>query len=118
MRFFIDIYQNWVYVIESFCVVVVTINCTLAVLYFHPRGIFMVIVTFPLLLHFVKASVNVHDESRDTLESWKRLEHKRKYFAKYRRSCRPLRIRFGRFFYADKIFLLTLLSIVLIQTAW
>ena len=76
----------------------------------------MTIVTFHLLLHFVRARGNVYEESRETLESWKRLEYKSKYFAKYRRFCRPLRIKFGRFFYAERILLLTVLSIVLVQS--
>ena len=105
------------YVLESFVVVVVTINATIAILYFHPRGIITATVTFPLLLYSVKASGNVYEESQKSLKCWRKMDHKSKCFAKYSRSCRPLRIRFGRFFYADKTLLLTVVSTILAETA-
>ena len=98
-------------------VVAVTINATIATLYLHPRGIITAVVSFHLLLHFLKASGNVYEESRKSLECWRKMDHKSKWFAKYSRSCRPLRIRFGRFFYADKTLLLTVVSTILTETA-
>ena len=117
VNFFNEIYQNWLYGLESFAVVAVTINATIAILYFHPRGIIAATVSFHLLLHCVKASGSVYEESRKSLECWRKMDHKSKCFAKYSRSCRPLRIRFGRFFYSDKTLLLTVISTILTQTA-
>ena len=82
-----------------------------------PRGIITAIVRFRLLLHSVKASGSVYEESQKSLEFWRKMDHKSKWFAKYGRSCRPLRIRFGRFFYADKTLLLTVVFTVLTETA-
>ena len=110
-------YQKWLVVLENFVMAAVTLNLTTAILYFHPRGIVTAIVSFPLLLHLIKKSGAVYEESEKCLKSWRKIGYNCKWFVKYRRACRPLRIRFGDFFYADRGLMLTVLSTILGETA-
>ena len=114
---FNDIYEKWMSMAETLVAVTVTMNMTIAVVYLHPRGIITAVVAFPLLLYFIKSSGVVFEESWEGLQCWRRVEHKSKWFVRYLRSCRPLRIRFGSFFYADWGLLLTVVSTILTETA-
>ena len=111
-------YAEWMARMESFIMVVVTMNATIGILFFNPRGIFTAVVAFPLLLHFIRASGTVYEESEESLKCWRSVDyHNHKLFAKFRRSCRPLRIKFGSFFHADRSLALTVVTTVFSQTA-
>ena len=113
---FNEIYQTWVSWIETFVVVLTVLSSAVAVLYFHPRGIVTAMISFPLLMYFIRTSGAVYDESEECLKYWKKAECKGTWFAKYRRSCRPLRIRFGNYFYADRGLTLTVLTTIVRET--
>ena len=114
---FNDMYAEWIAALKAFILASVIMDATIAILYFLPSGIVTVMVSFPLLLHLIRASGTVYEESEESLKCWKRMEYKHKWFAKFRRSCRPLRIKFGSFFYADKGLGLTAVATIVSHTA-
>ena len=109
-------FQIWAVISESTWIFTAIVNASLAIVKLSPRSTAMVIAVSTILLYLFKRMGNVYTESRELLSEflptcstpW------------FRRTCkayRPLRVNVGTFYYADRTLVLTILTIILTNTA-
>ena len=100
---------------ELLMIVAVVVNTTFALLHGSQRSLVMASTLFVICAY--KTYGTMFEESRATLESWKREGRRSPWLRRYCRAYRPPRVNIGSFFYADKSLTLTILSIMLDYTA-
>ena len=97
---------------EFMLTLAIVVNITFAVLHASPRSLVMASTLFIIVIYAYKTYGTLYEESRTTLESWKRGGRSSAWFRRFCRAYRPPRVVIGSFFYADKSLTLTILSIV------
>ncbi|CAG7659417.1 unnamed protein product [Allacma fusca] len=96
-------------------VVGVIINAFLAIIFFKSRSYVIATIGCIVILMLFKNLGQLFEESRETFLSWKKITQPE--FRKFHRSCRPLRVSVGSFYFADKSLMLTLLTIIVTHSA-
>ena len=108
----------YILTLEVLGIVTVVVNATFTVTHHSPRAAAISTTLLILTLHSYKNFGNVYEESSKSLRRWSSsMVPAKSAFSKFCRAYRPLRVRIGRFYYADRSLMLTILSIILVNTA-
>ena len=91
------------------------IHIVLAVVFQSVRFGILGLLSGSLLLTLFSNFAELHSLSEESIRSWKIGMGKTTstWFAKFQRSCQPLRINIGNFCYADRTLILTIISIII-----
>ena len=118
-----QIYGLWPLGFQITFVFGIILNNFLAVVYYNVRSFILAILGMFLLINFFRRFADVHCTSEEAISSWRELESSNpnqmwvKWFKKFRASCRPIRINIGEFFYVDKTLVLTIIYIIINNSA-
>ena len=109
-------FYNFNFVAEFIALSSSVVNLFLAVIYGSPKGVVVGILSCVLIQIMYGNLARIHEVSGDVLLSWKQ-HNTPKWFRKFERSCRPLHVLVGRYYFADRELVLTIFSIVTNYTA-
>ena len=113
-----SIYRHWMSIMELANVVVVILNVYQAVIVRSYRALVLAFTVGTGFCWTLKQLAGVYEASRDVLFSaQRRTQDIQKWGRKFLRSCRPINIPVGSFFYVDRPLILTVLSIVINSSA-
>ena len=91
-------------------------NLFLAVIFGSAKGAIVGILSVALIRIMFGNLARINEASTEVLVSWRQFDGPR-WFRKFEKSCRPLTVLIGRYYFADKQLVLTILSIVTVNTA-
>ena len=101
-------------------IVTVIVNMTFAVLFLSIRGLILAAAFCVVILGAYKNYGVLYEESKKSISQWSgytATESQQRWFCRFTKSCMPLRINIGAFYYADRSLMLTMLSTILVSTA-
>lgn len=116
LEYFNSIFSSYTVTIQVAGMFLIVVNSTLALAYSSIRGLVLGSAFFVIVLLQYKNYGTVYEESCTTLETWRTVRSD-PWFRRYCKSCRPLRVNMGRYYFADRTLVLTMLSIILDNTA-
>ena len=115
---FAGIYSHWVSVSELLGIILIILNIYQAVVTGSFRALMMALGIGVAFSGFLKQLAQPYEASREALLSWERELHRVPKWGKaFHRSCRPIAVPVGTFFFVDKGLTLTVLSIVVNNSA-
>ncbi|CAG7635936.1 unnamed protein product [Allacma fusca] len=114
---FCAIFGPWTIGAVGTSTVGIIINTFLAVVYSRPREFVVGSMGSYVVLNFCKVIGQVNEQSVETLSACKHVGFRTKEFRRVHRALRPVRMTVGTFFYADKFFMLTILTTILSNSA-
>ncbi|CAG7708755.1 unnamed protein product [Allacma fusca] len=101
-------YCNWIFGCQVILNLACTLNFFLSVAFLKVRSFLMALVVVVTILTLFKTAADFNDSNSKTISSWNVCTNE-SWFNKFRKSCKPLRIVVGRFYYADCGLILTML---------
>ena len=110
-------YRHWVIIKELLEIIAMIMNIFQAVVFRNYRAIVLVFAVAAVLSWILQQLAGVYKEWKRVLDSWQKMQRIPKWEKMFLRSCRPVGVPVGTFFYVDRGFMLTVLSIVLNNSA-
>ena len=116
---FSQLYSSYLLMIEVWVIYTSVLNLYLAVEWHSIRSLILATGVALGCCWAVREFAEVYETSEGMLNTWRRSEHVHGniWFRKFLRSCKPARIPLGSLFYIDKGFILTVLSIIIDNSA-
>ena len=112
-----SIYRHWIISKELLDIIAMILNIYQAVAIRNYRAIILVFAVAAVLSWILQQLAGVYEEWKMALHSWQTVPQVPKWGRIFLRSCRPIGIPVGSFFYVDRGFMLTVLSIVINNSA-
>ena len=113
-----EIYRHRWLATELLCLNIMIVNVYQAVVFGSYRAMVLVLTVGAGFCFVMALLARVFEASRDMLGSWEREAHNIPRWGRiFLKSCRPVRLPFGGFFYVDRGLALTALSIVIENSA-
>ena len=116
---FASFYGNYMSFTQTSAIYVVVVNTYLAVVGGSVRSLVLAVGMAYGVVQFLEAMAEVCHTSSDLLHEWRRVSRADLplWFPRFHKSCRFLYIPVGRFFYVDRGLVLTVLAIMLDNSA-
>ena len=112
-----SIYRHWVISKELLDIIAMILNVYQAVVIRNYRAIILVFAVAAVLSWILQQLAGVYEEWKMALHSWQKVPQIPKWGRMFLRSCKPVGIPVGSFFYVDRGFMFTVLSIVINNSA-
>ena len=116
MENFNGTFSIWVYLVEVMVIVAAVMNASIAILFQSARSALITAAALTVLLTVFGSLGNVHAGSRNLLVACRNMRDNA-WLTRHSIATRELRVKVGLFFYADRSLVLTILSIILNNTA-
>ena len=116
---FSQLYSTYMLGLEMFAITTVVLNLYMAVEFHSGRPLVMAMGSTVTYWWGMLEFAWVYETSREVMTAWKRSQHVQDslWFRKFLRSCKPIRIPLGSFFYIDRGVVLTIMSIIVNSSA-
>ena len=112
-----SVYRHWVILKELLDIIVMILNIYRAAVMGNYRAMVLVFAVGAIFAWLLQQLAGVYEEWKLVLHSWRKVRRVRKWGRMFLKSCRPVGIPVGSFFYVDRGFMLTVLSIVVYNSA-
>ena len=116
---FSQLYPTYLLAIELYALSIVVVNLYMAVQFHSVPALILAVGHVAAYCWGMGEFAAVHETCVSSMEAWSRSKHVERniWFRKFLRSCKPVRIPLSSFFYIDRGFVLTVMSIMIDSTA-